>query len=254
MIRRLLDYSLSQPLVTLVLACCIIAAGIWSWIDLMKVAYPDVGDTQVTVITMFPGRAAEEVEQQITLPIERELNAVPRVITRRSKTIFGLSVIMLTFEDGVDDYFARQRVLEKLNDVVLPDGVQPQLGPLTGPVDEVFRYVIEASEDHTPMELRTLQDWVIIPRLLQVPGIADVVNFGGLVKQYHVITDPNKLLRYNLTIQNVMDAITANNLTPGGNVINRGGQGIVVRGIGAIRTMEDIGNIVVASRNGVPVF
>jgi cobalt-zinc-cadmium resistance protein CzcA len=253
MIRRLLDYSLSQPLVTLVIALCIIAAGMWSWTTLMKVAYPDVGDTQVTVITMFPGRAAEEVEQQITLPIERELNAVPRVITRRSKTIFGLSVIMLTFEDGVDDYFARQRVLEKLNDVVLPDGVQPQLGPLTGPVDEVFRYVVEANESYTPMDVRTLQDWVVIPRMLQVPGVADVINFGGLVKQYHVITDPQKLIRYNLTLQNVIDAIAANNLNTGGNVIERGDQAFVVRGIGAIHTKEGIEKIPVTSSGGVPV-
>jgi len=254
MIRKLVAFALSQRLATLSLLACAIALGIWSWINLKKTAYPDVGDTQVVVITTFPGRAAVEVEQQITLPLERALNGVPSVITRRSKTIFGLSVVMLTFEDGVDDYFARQRVLEKLNDAVLPDGVQPVLGPLTGPVDEIFRYVIEASDDHTPMELRTLQDWVVTPRLLQVPGIADVVNFGGLVKQYHVITDPNRLLRYGLTIQNVMDAISANNLNTGGNIINRGGQGIVVRGIGAIRTMDDIANIVVASRSGVPVY
>jgi len=254
MIRRLVAFALSQRLATLSILACAIAAGVWSWINLKKTAYPDVGDTQVVVITTFPGRAALEVEQQITLPIERALNAVPRVITRRSKTIFGLSVVMLTFEDGVDDYFARARVLEKLNDAVLPDGVQPSLGPLTGPVDEIFRYVIEADESHTPMELRTLQDWVITPRLLQVPGIADVVNFGGLVKQFHVITDPNRLLRYNLTVQNVIDAITANNLNTGGNIVNRGGQGFVVRGIGAIRTIDDIRNIVVTTQSGVPVF
>ncbi len=231
-----------------------IALGVWAWTDLRKEAYPDVGDTQVTVITQYPGRAPEEVEQQITLPIERALNAVPRVLTRRSKTIFGLSVIQLTFEDGVDDYFARQRVLEKLNDALLPDGVAPSLGPLTGPVGEIFRYVVEGTEDHTPMELRTLQDWVIIPRLMQVPGVADVINFGGLVKQYHVITTPDRLLRYRLTLQNVIDAITANNLNTGGNIIRRGGQGFVVRGIGAIRTREDIGNIVVTSLGGVPLF
>src|SRR5512135_254624 len=206
MIRKLLVFALSQRLATLAFTLIVVAAGVWSWIVLQKEAYPDVGDTQVTVITLFPGRAATEVEQQVTLPIERALNGVPRVIARRSKTIFGLSVIQLTFEDGVDDYFARQRVLEKLNDAVLPDGVNPTLGPLTGPVDEIFRYVIEATDDHTPMELRTLQDWVVVPRLLQVPGIADVINFGGLVKQYHVITSPDKLLRHNLTIQNVIDA------------------------------------------------
>ncbi|HUI63932.1 MAG TPA: CusA/CzcA family heavy metal efflux RND transporter [Bacteroidota bacterium] len=253
MIGRLLDAALSQPFVTLAVAVAVVLGGIWSWGELMKVAYPDVGDTQVTVITMFPGRAAEEVEQQITLPIERELNAVPRVITRRSKTIFGLSVIMLTFEDGVDDYFARQRVLEKLNDVTLPDGVQPALGPLTGPVDEVFRYIIEAPDSYTPMDLRTLQDWVVIPRLLQVPGVADVINFGGLVKQYHVITDPERLQRYNLTLQNVIDAITANNLNTGGNLIQRGEQAFVIRSIGAIRSKAGIENIVLTAANGVPV-
>ena len=254
MIRNLLGFALNQRYATLASVFVVIVLGIWSWINLEKEAYPDVGDTQVTVITLFPGRAAEEVEQQVTLPIERALNAVPRVISRRSKTIFGLSVIELTFEDGTDDYFARQRVLEKLNDATLPDGVSPSLGPLTGPVGEIFRYVVESDENHTPMDLRTLQDWVIIPRLLQVSGVADVVNFGGLVKQYHVITSPEKLQRYNLSVQNVIDAITANNLNTGGNIIRRGGQGFVVRGIGAIHTMDDIRNIVVTSVNGVPLF
>jgi heavy metal efflux system protein len=254
MINKLLNFALNQRLVTVAFVIISIGIGIWSWITLKKEAYPDVGDTQVTVITIFPGRAAEEVEQQITLPIERALNAVPKVIDKRSKTIFGLSVIQLTFEDGVDDYFARQRVLEKLNDAVLPDGVNPSLGPLTGPVGEIFRYVIEGSIEYNPMDLRTLQDWVIVPRLLQVPGVADVVNFGGLVKQYHVITSPDKLLQYNLTIQNVIDAITSNNVNTGGNIINRGGQGFVVRGIGAIKRKEDIGNIVVVAQKGVPVF
>lgn len=254
MIRKLVSFALSQRMATLALVVGIIGVGIWSWSTLKKEAYPDVGDTQVTVITQFPGRAAEEVEQQITLPIERALNGVPRVITRRSKTIFGLSVIQLTFEDGVDDYFARQRVLEKLSDAVLPDGVNPGLGPLTGPVGEVFRYVVESNNNRSPMELRTLQDWVIIPKILQVSGIADVINFGGLVKQFHVITSPENLLRYNLTIQNVIDAITSNNINTGGNIIKRGEQGFVVRGIGAIRKKEDIGNIVVTSFKGVPVF
>ena len=196
MIRFFLNFALNQRLGTLALAAVIVCLGVWSWIQLKKEAYPDIGDTQVTVITEFPGRAAEEVEQQVTIPVERALNGVPRVISRRSKTIFGLSVLQLTFEDGTDDYFARQRVLEKLGDASLPDGIQPSLGPLTGPVGEIFRYVITAPENYSPMDIRTLQDWVVIPKLLQVPGIADVINFGGLVKQYHVITAPDKLMRY----------------------------------------------------------
>jgi heavy metal efflux system protein len=254
MIRQLLTFALNQRLATIGLVVAIAAAGVFSWIELQKEAYPDVGDTQVTVITLFPGRAATEVEQQITEPLERALNSVPRVLTRRSKTIFGLSVIQLTFEDGTDDYFARQRVLEKLGDAVLPDGVNPSLGPLTGPVGEIFRYVIESTDEHTPMELRTLQDWVIIPRLLQVPGVADVINFGGLVKQFHVITSPDKLQQYNITLQNVIDAVTSNNLNTGGNIIQRGGQAFAVRSIGAIRNREDIENIVLTVQHGVPVF
>jgi len=254
MIRQLLTFALNQRLATLGLVAAIAAGGVFSWIELQKEAYPDVGDTQVTVITLFPGRAATEVEQQITEPLERALNSVPRVLTRRSKTIFGLSVIQLTFEDGTDDYFARQRVLEKLGDAVLPDGVSPSLGPLTGPVGEIFRYVIESTDEHTPMELRTLQDWVIIPRLLQVPGVADVINFGGLVKQYHVITSPDRLQQYSLTLQNVIDAVTSNNLNTGGNIIQRGGQAFAVRSIGAIRNRVDIENIVLTVQHGVPVF
>jgi cobalt-zinc-cadmium resistance protein CzcA len=254
MIRQLLIFALNHRAATLGLTACLVVAGIWSWSVLRKEAYPDVGDTQVTVITQFPGRAAAEVEQQVTQPLERALNGVPRVIERRSKTIFGLSVIQLTFEDGTDDYFARQRVLEKLGDAILPDGVNPALGPLTGPVGEIFRYVIEATDEHTPMELRTLQDWVVIPKMLQVPGVADVINFGGLVKQYHVITSPEILPRYNLTLQNVIDAVVANNLNTGGNIIQRGGQSFAVRSIGAIRSKEDIENIVVTVQHGVPVY
>ncbi len=254
MIRKLLAFALNERLGTLAITLCVICIGVWSWINLKKTAYPDVGDTQVTVITLYPGRAAEEVEQQVTLPLERALNSVPRVLSRRSKTIFGLSVLQLTFEDGTDDYFARQQVLEKLNDATLPDGVTPSLGPLTGPVDEIFRYVIEAGDEYTPMELRTLQDWVVIPKLLQVPGVADVINFGGLVKQFHIITTPDKLFRHNLTLQNVIDAVNANNTNTGGNIIQRGGQGFVVRAIGAIRSKEDIENIVVTSVNGVPIY
>ncbi len=254
MIRKLLGFALNQRLTTITVVIAVIITGIWSWTQLKKEAYPDIGDTEVEVITTYPGQAAQDVEQQVTLPLERALNGVPRVINKRSKTIFGLSVIDLTFEDGTDDYFARQQVLEKLNDAILPDGVSPTLGPLTGPVDEIFRYVIEANDNFTPMQLRTLQDWVIIPRILQVPGIADVVNFGGLVKQYQVITSPNNLLRFNLTLQDVISAIRENNINTGGNIIKRGEQGFVVRGIGAIRNKDDISNIVIKSVSGVPVF
>jgi cobalt-zinc-cadmium resistance protein CzcA len=229
-------------------------AGVWSWQTLKKEAYPDVGDTQVTIITPFPGKAAEEVEKQITRPLERVLNSVPKVLNRRSKTIFGLSWIQLTFDDGVDDYFARQQVLEKIHAANLPQGAEPELAPLSGPVGEILRYVVEGSDTTTPMDLRTLQDWVIIPQLLQIPGVADVITFGGLVKQYHVITTQERLAAYGLSIQSVIDSIQANNKNSGGSLLSRGSQSIAIRGVGAIQTPADIENIVLSSKNGVPIF
>jgi cobalt-zinc-cadmium resistance protein CzcA len=245
--------ALRYRAVVLILSGVLLVAGLWSWMTLAKEAYPDVGDTQVTVITTFAGRAAREVEQQVTIPIERVLNSIPRVIARRSKTIFGLSVIQITFEEGVDDYFARMRVTERLSEADLPADVHPSLAPLTGPVGEIFRYVIEADENFTPMELRTLQDWVIIPRLLQVTGVADVINFGGLVKQFHVVTSPEKLARYGLTMSSLIDAIQENNVNTGGNIVPRGEQGFAVRAMGAIQSIKHLESIVVTSQKGVPV-
>ncbi|MBS0618304.1 MAG: efflux RND transporter permease subunit [Spirochaetes bacterium] len=254
MIFKILETALKFKIPTLVIVAFVILSGVWSWIDLRKEAYPDVGDTQVSIITKYIGRAAEEVEQSITLPIERALNGIPRVITRRSKTIAGLSVIQLIFEDGVDDYWARARVLEKLPDADLPDGVNAKIAPAWGPVNEIYRYVVISEADHTPMELRTAQDWIIMPRLLRAGGVIDVVNFGGLEKQFHVVTTPAKLTGYNLTVPQVIAAIQANNVNTGGNIVQRGEQGFIVRAIGAIHTKDDIRNIVVSTQNGVPVF
>ena len=254
MIDWILRSALSRRIIVICLGFLIILFGIGAWISLQKEAYPDVGDTQVTIITEFPGRAAKEVESQITIPLERVLNSVPRIINRRSKTIFGLSVIYLTFEDGVDDYWARSRVLEKIPEASLPTDIAPRLAPLTGPVGEILRYVVSGSSEFTPMDLRTIQDWTIIPQLLQVPGVADVITFGGLVKQYHVVTTPETLSKYGLSINEVIEAISKNNLSTGGNIIRQGGQGFVIRGLGAIQSKEDIEQIVVNSNHGVPVF
>lgn len=254
MIRQFVHFCLQQRYLTIGMAALIVALGIYSYTQLKVEAYPDVADVEVAVITQFPGRAAEEVEQQVTVPIERELNSLPHVLTRRSKTIFGLSVIRFTFDDKVDDYFARQLVLEKLKDVDLPDGVTPTLGPLSTPVGEIYRYVLEAPLQVSPMELRTTQDWVIVPRLLQIPGIADVVTFGGLVKQFHIIVNPQRLQDYGLSLQQFMDIIKANNINTGGNILERGSQAIAIRGIGAVNSKSDIENIVLLARKGVPVL
>src|SRR5690242_3410921 len=197
MIAKLLRFALNQRFITVLLGVLLISLGVWAFQQLKIEAYPDISDTQTVVISLYPGHAAEEVEQQVTVPIERALNSTPNVIARRSRTIFGLSVVELTFAYGTDDYFARAVVLEKLRDAELPDGVTPTLGPLATPIGELYRYVVEG-QGYSDIELRELEDWVIEPRFRQVPGIADVTPFGGLVKHYQVEIDPKGLDRYNL--------------------------------------------------------
>jgi cobalt-zinc-cadmium resistance protein CzcA len=254
MIKNLLFFSLRNRWVVIAVSVVLMGAGFWCFTQLKIEAYPDIADTNVIVVAQYPGRAAEEVEQQVTVPIERALQNTPNVLDRRSRTIFGLSVVQLTFKDGTDDYFARQQVIERLASAELPDGVAPELAPLSTAVGEILRYVVEAPSSYSPTQLRDLQDWVIKPALLQVPGIADVTTFGGPLKQFHIITSPEKLVKYGLSMQNVIDAINANNQNTGGNVIARGGQGFAVRGLGAIKNEQDIQNIVLKSDNGVPVF
>lgn len=255
MIRKLVHFALKQRTLTVLLGLVIIVGGIAAYLTLKIEAYPDVADTEVDVITKYPGRAAAEVESQVTIPIERALNAVPRVVNRRSRTIFGLSIVKLTFDEGTDDYFARQQVIEKLRDADIPDGLTPGLAPLSTPVGEIYRYTLEGTPGFSAMDLRTLQDWVVIPKLLQAKGIADISNFGGLVKQYSVVVDPIRLRKYGLTINAVQNAIQANNANTGGNMIERGSQGLAIRGIGRIEKAEDIGAIVLQSSSaGTPIY
>src|SRR5262244_1112912 len=254
MIPLLLRAALRQRFITITLTVVLIGLGIYSYRQLKIEAYPDISDTQVVVITLYPGHAAEEIEQQVTVPIERALNSVPNVIARRSRTIFGLSVVELTFAYNTDDYFARQVVLEKLRDADLPDGATPTLGPLSTPIGELFRYTLKAPENFSEIQLRELQDWVIAPRLLQVPGVADVVPFGGLIKQYQIEIDPLRLEKYNLTVSKVAQAVGANNRNAGGAMIDNRQQSMVVRGVGLIHSTADIENIVLYAAGGVPVF
>jgi cobalt-zinc-cadmium resistance protein CzcA len=253
MIAKLLRFALQQRFIMIVLSFGLIALGIFSFRQLKVEAYPDISDTQAVVITLYPGHAAEEVEQQITVPIERALNGVPGVIARRSRTIFGLSVVELTFTYGTDDYFARAVVLEKLRDADLPDGVTPTLGPLATPIGELYRYVVEG-QGYDDIQLREFQDWIIEPRFRQVPGIADVTPFGGLVKQYQIELDPASLDKYNLSISQIAQAVGANNQNAGGALLDNSQQSMVIRGVGLIQTTGDIENIVVAEQKGVPVF
>ncbi len=245
--------ALRQRFLSVLLGAALIAAGIWSFTQLSIEAYPDISDTQVVVISVYPGHAAEEIEQQVSVPIERALNSVPSVIARRSRTIFGLSVVELTFEYGTDDYFARQVVLEKLRDAQLPDGVTPTLGPLSTPIGELYRYTLDGG-GRDSRDLREIEDWVVEPRLLQVPGVTDITPFGGVIKQYHIDVDPAALTRYGLTIRDVAQAVDANNQNAGGALLDNGQQSMAVRGVGLIQSVDDIASVVVARNGDVPVY
>lgn len=253
MVARLVQFALARRLVIVAAAAVLAVAGGWAFRHLKVEAYPDLTDPTVVVITLYPGFAAEEVEQQVTVPVERALNNTPFVISRRSRTIFGLSVVELTFEDGMNDYLARQLVLERVQTAQLPEGVTPTLGPLSGGASEFYRYVLVGA-GYDAMSLRELQDWVVVPRLLQVPGVADVAAFGGLVRQYEVQVDPKALDKYRLSIRQVADAVKNNNRNAGGAQLRSGQQALPIRGSGLIRSGTDIENIVLDAPKGVPIF
>ncbi|TGK03691.1 efflux RND transporter permease subunit [Leptospira selangorensis] len=254
-INLIIESSLRFKFITLALSILALLLGVWSWIHIRKEAYSDIADTQVRIVAKFPGKATLEVEERVTMPIERVLHSTPNVIVRRSRTINGLVVFQFVFEEGTDDYFARMRLMEKVRDAVIPEEVSPTLAPMSSPVGEVFRYVVESVDGtKTSMELRSIQDWIVIPKLLQVTGIADVVTFGGLPKQYHVVTSPDKLIRYKVTVADVIEAIQDNNLNTGGNFLLQGEQSLPIRSLGSIRSPQDIEDIVVKTVNGVPVY
>ena len=254
MLTNIVRFALRQRVLILALAVVLALAGVLAWRSLKLEAYPDVADTEVAIITSYPGRAAEEVEQQVTIPVERAVNSVPRVISRRSRTIFGLSVVRLGFEEGTDDYFARAQVLEKLRGADLPEGATTELGPLSTPVGELLRYIVESDSGRTAMDLREIQDWVVVPSLLGASGVADVTNFGGLVRQFHVIVNPALLDKYGLTIADLATKVAENNASTGGNVIQQGASQLAIRSVGRITRREDIERIVLDTRNGTPLF
>ncbi len=248
-----LQFVAQRRILVVFLSACLAGLGLWAFFQLKVEAYPDISDLQVSVISLHPGHAPEEMEQQITVPIERALNSVPNVISRRSRTIFGLSVVDLTFAYGVDENVARQTVLEKLRDAELPEGVEPALAPPTTPAGELYRYVLKGNGQNA-IQLRELQDWVIAPRFLQAPGVGDAFPFGGLIKQYQIAVDPMALYKYGLSIHQIAQAVSENNQNAGGSLLPSGQQALVVRGVGQIRSVGDIEGVVLASKKGTPVF
>jgi len=257
MLKRIVSFALDQPLLVILIALLFIAGGVAAFRALPVEAFPDVTDTQVQVITLYPGRAAEEVEKQVTMPIEIGLAGIPHAVRLFSHTLFGLSFVVLTFDDGVDAYFARQQVIERLRGVDLPQGVTPDLGPLATPIGEIYRYRLKsdgANPPVSPMDLRTLQDWVVERQLKTVPGVADVVTYGGLVKQYQVQPDLAKMKNFNITLQQLYTALGRGNANAGGSYLEKGEQQYLIRGIGLLRSPDDIGNVVVDARGGTPVL
>ena len=253
MIDWLVSFALRKRLVAAMICCFAAIYGYYSWTQLTIDAYPDVADTESQVVTQAPGLAAEEVEQQVTIPLERELNGTPGLAMMRSRSTFGLSLITLSFHDGIEEYWSRQRITERIANATLPSGLTPGLDPVSSPTGLILYYTLQ-SDTKNLRELSEIEFWTVIPTLKQVPGVADVSNFGGITTQYEVELDPQQLMRFNLSLQNVTDAIDANNANSGGSVLNRGELGYVIRGIGLIQSLGDIGNIVVTQHDGTPIL
>src|SRR5437764_111946 len=253
MVRRVVSFALYQPLFTALLTVLFVAAGVVAFSSLPIEAFPDVTDVQATVVTLVPGHAAEEVEKQVTIPLEIALAGVPHAVRMFSHTQFGLSFLTVTFDDQVDDYFARQRVLERLQQADLPPDVQPQLAPLSTPVGELYRFRL-VSDTASSTELRSIEDWVVERALRLSPGVSDVVSRGGFIKQYQVRLDLARMKSYGVTLQQVFNALGRGNANAGGNYIEQGEQQYLIRGIGLLRSPEDIGSIVLAEHQGTPLL
>lgn len=249
-----IETALRLRWVVLLLTLGVIGLGVWAFRQQSIDAYPDISAQMVQIITVFPGRAPEEVERQVTIPVENAMLGVPKVETVRSRTIFGLSVVQMIFEEATEGYWARQRVTEKLGDIVLPDGVSPSLGPYATAYGEIYRYELVSDGTHDLIYLRTLNDWVVTKRLRRVPGVAEVANFGGFEKQYAVTFDQAKLKRYGLAFGDVEDAIKKNNVAGGGSVVSRGSMSMVVRGKGQLENLEQIQEIFIKSIGGTPIY
>ena len=235
------------------MSIALVLFGAWSWTQMTVEAYPDLGDVTVQVTTQVNGLASEEIEQQITTPLERALSNTPGLASIRSSSTFGLSLITLTFKDGTDDYFARQRVTERIGQVSLPSGAQPGLDPVAGPAGEIYRYTLE-SDTRNLMELSEIQRWIVIPGLRQVAGVVNITNFGGFTKEFQLELDPAALQKYGLALSDVVTAINNNSANAGGGRIARGEQSYVVRGIGLITSLDDLGAVVVSQSGGSPVL
>ena len=253
LINRIVAFALEQRLLIVLLSLAMAGAGVWAYKVLPMDAYPNLSPPMVEIVTQWPGHSAEEVERLITVPMELGMNAIPGLVTKRSISLYGLSDVTLTFSDRTGNYFARQRVYNRLPGIALPDGVAPSISPMSPPSGLVYRYVLQ-SPDRSPMELKTLEDWVVAPQYRSVPGVADDSAFGGGNMQYQVLLDPVKVAALGLSMSQIDAALAANNSNAGGGFYQQGGQFIYVRGLGRIKTLDDIRNTVLAVHDGTPIL
>lgn len=253
MLAKLANFAIRQRIFVLVMVAALAVAGFRAFQDLPVEAFPDVQDVQVQVVTQYPGQSPEEVERAISIPVELEMSGVPRATNVRSVSITGLSVVTLTFADGTNDYFARNQVMEKLQNVNFPNGISPQLGALTTAVGEVYRYVIKFPEGAPPREVRAIQDWVIRPALRRVAGVADVTSFGGAVKEVQIQVDARAMARYGITLDQVQQTLNNNNGNASGGLLRRGDEGLVVRMGGIFRSVEDVKLATIQAKDGKTV-
>ena len=252
MLDTLLAGSLRTRLVVIIAAVAFAVGGWYSYSHLTIEAFPDPTDTQVQVISLFPGQPAEEVERRVSIPLERALNGVPGVIRQRSISLFGLSLVTLTFEDGIDILQARQQMTERMPDANLPAAVQSNLGPLATPIGEIYRYTLEG-KSADPMMLRTLNDWVVGPALMRVPGVADVTSYGGLVEEIHVEPQPTKMAALGVVLDDIFQALSKASANASGGLVKRGEQGFVIRSLGTFKNLEDISEVRCGFHGGVAV-
>ncbi|MCC6746683.1 MAG: efflux RND transporter permease subunit [Deltaproteobacteria bacterium] len=252
MLDRLLHFALKNRLAAFVVAVTLLGAGYYCYVNLTVEAFPDPTDTQVQVITIFSGQPAEEVERRISLPLERALNGTPGLFRLRSISLFGLSFVTLTFNDGVEALPARQQVLERMRQAELPEGVQPALGPMATPIGEVYRYTLTGG-GADPMTLRTLQDWVVRPQLLRVQGVAEVVSYGGLLKEIHVQPEPARMAALSVGLSSLFEALKKASANATGGYVERGAEMFVIRSLGIFKSEKDIEQVRVGFHAGVPV-
>ena len=254
MIKAVVDFALNNRLLVLALAVLLFFGGVIAFHNLPVEAYPDVANNYAWVITQWPGRAAEEVEQQVTIPLETAMNGIPQLTHLRSVSLAGLSVVILIFDDDSSNDWNRQKVLERISMVSLPQGLQPNIGPDYSPVGQIYFYTLRSTNPaYDAMELKSLQDWVLVKQFKSVPNVVDVSSFGGPTREYQVRVDPAKLVSYGLSIGQVEQQLAANNVNAGGSFIESGMQQINVREVGLVRTTGDIENTVITTKNGTPV-